>query len=517
MEHIETLDAAHELGKIDTLTFFKALDKSKLQKKVITDKKGKRTTKWVSAEKSKQKQSGEESNEKQVKKTKKTSQDFSDEELQNFSSQVSDSKLKEVAQGTDERLRIFAKRELDNRKTEHSEETVESSEKNKEQTTQLPKNIFEKVKKREVGKGGEIKLNESELKILFEKGKVMIISPGLNPNDENEVKSGQEAFEKRKDEMEKEFVQNGFTFIKANGKYEGFEEGSYVVLVPEIEKKEAMKLGEKYNQDSIVYIENGKNNLIYTVGDKKGKQYGGEGFKKEDSSKEDNFSQVFLKNGKKMKFNLSFDFSNLKEIEKSIQIIKKANEDGKIDEKVLFASYRNAIKKIIDSKEDKPFNYEYYLNKYSLNRSRDSMPQIDEDDLDSFILHFANSENKVSKVKMRLFELKPSQNEINIDKVKEKIEEFSENYCSRKYVISKDNYIVDGHHDWAHGLQIDPFCEVDCYKINLPIIELLRRANLLKMTTKRDLNTFNSLKTNTVNKGLNNDDFLIQLFTNEEV
>jgi len=77
--------------------------------------------------------------------------------------------------------------------------------------------------------------------------------------------------------------------------------------------------------------------------------------------------------------------------------------------------------------------------------------------------------------------------EINEDKILERIKSKSNNYKERKYLLSLDGHILDGHHDWAHGLDIDPETEVDCYRISLPIKVLLNRANRLKIAKKVDI------------------------------
>ena len=123
----------------------------------------------------------------------------------------------------------------------------------------------------------------------------------------------------------------------------------------------------------------------------------------------------------------------------------------------------------------------------SLGRQREDMPQIKESDLDSFLIHFAgNSANsKVTKTKMKLSNMKPSQVDINDDKVIAGLT--NNNWKDRTYIVSSDNHIIDGHHSWATGLEIEPSQEVAVYKINLPAKELIRRAKLLKITRLNDL------------------------------
>ena len=134
--------------------------------------------------------------------------------------------------------------------------------------------------------------------------------------------------------------------------------------------------------------------------------------------------------------------------------------------------------------------YPQFYGKPNLNRSRDSMPQIDEEDADLVAMHFANTvggkRSGVRKVKKRIGDLKPAQNEINEEKVDKMLID-GYDWRGRTYFISKDDYLGDGHHAYALGLSQDPDAMVDCYQIMLKGKEMIRRMNLLKITRKEDL------------------------------
>lgn len=127
-----------------------------------------------------------------------------------------------------------------------------------------------------------------------------------------------------------------------------------------------------------------------------------------------------------------------------------------------------------------------FYDQPSFGRTRDSMPQIDYQDIDSYLIHFANKA-KVHKHTTPLNKLKPAQKDIDLSKLADKMIRNSDEWKSRKYICSKDNYIIDGHHDYAHGLEQDPEFEVTVYKVNLPVKELLRRSSLLKFSYHKDL------------------------------
>jgi len=148
------------------------------------------------------------------------------------------------------------------------------------------------------------------------------------------------------------------------------------------------------------------------------------------------------------------------------------------------AIYLNRIRKEEDLSRHENYKYKDFVDS-GLSRSRESMPQIDAENLDKFLMHFANKA-KVTKGKMKLNEMKPSQKDFNNQKILGMYK--NQNYKSHKYIVSKDGYMMDGHHNWAAGLEDDPNYEVDIYRVNLPIKSLLRRANMLTISTKRDIN-----------------------------
>jgi len=156
-----------------------------------------------------------------------------------------------------------------------------------------------------------------------------------------------------------------------------------------------------------------------------------------------------------------------------------------LDEDSLF--FIKAKVKISSLKEDKDFKYSSYI---SLGKKRSEMPQIDKDNYLDVINHFASKDGiKVKKSIKALNKLNPSQNEFNNDKITSILKDLSNGEKFKViFFISKDNYIVDGHHNWAAGLEFDENMEVTCYKINLPIKDLLKRLNLMKITTKEDVN-----------------------------
>lgn len=128
-----------------------------------------------------------------------------------------------------------------------------------------------------------------------------------------------------------------------------------------------------------------------------------------------------------------------------------------------------------------------FYNKKNLGRSRNTMPQIDLEDFTDILLHFRRNNVSVKRKCVPIKTLKPSQTELNHDKIQDKINGNSDQWKTRWYMCGRDHHIVDGHHDYAYGLQTDPDHEVTVFRINLPTKKLIRRLNSMKATTNREL------------------------------
>lgn len=196
------------------------------------------------------------------------------------------------------------------------------------------------------------------------------------------------------------------------------------------------------------------------------------------------------------------DYDSLSEIEEDE--IRKGFEDAHFEDiQTLYERKKeimdklskeldSVIKELVDP--SKEFKFKEKLSE-SLGKKRHEMPQIDSNNITDFVLYF-NDKVGVKKVKRRLDQLKPSQDEINEDKVYNFVSNYlndndfvdEDNKPKTKYIISNDNYILDGHHRWAADLEMNTEeTMVDCYRVNLPAKELIRQANALKMTKQLDI------------------------------
>jgi hypothetical protein len=112
----------------------------------------------------------------------------------------------------------------------------------------------------------------------------------------------------------------------------------------------------------------------------------------------------------------------------------------------------------------------------SLNISRKNMPQIKKGDIQSFFEFLKTKGIQISKRQSLISSLKPTQNQIDSDKVKEKYEYFKTGENPKPFIVSSDNYILDSHHQFFALKIIDNHMKVDCFHISINMKQLLQFA-----------------------------------------
>lgn len=129
--------------------------------------------------------------------------------------------------------------------------------------------------------------------------------------------------------------------------------------------------------------------------------------------------------------------------------------------------------------------YQSYVDKYSLDKTREEMPQINsKEDHDSIVDHF-DKKVGVELQKVKVSDIKPTQNEINKQKVLSMMA--SDKSLDNVFIVSNDHYLVDGHHRWANLLELNESQYVEVVVIDLPILQLLKRLNQMKATINKDI------------------------------
>lgn len=126
--------------------------------------------------------------------------------------------------------------------------------------------------------------------------------------------------------------------------------------------------------------------------------------------------------------------------------------------------------------------------KNTLNIPRNKMPQIKREHIDDFIKALNKSGVSVSKRNIGVNTLKPTQSEINMNKVREKYEKFVGGIKTPKpFIVSYDNFILDGHHQLFALQTIGKDTKVECYYIGLRMKDLLDFAHDFPKTTYKEI------------------------------
>ena len=125
----------------------------------------------------------------------------------------------------------------------------------------------------------------------------------------------------------------------------------------------------------------------------------------------------------------------------------------------------------------------------SLNIPRCQMPQIKKDDINEFIGFLKSNGIKVEEVEMEVSKLKPTQNEINLNKVKIKYDDFRDNATEMKpFMVSKDDHILDGHHQLYALKSLNTEMRVKAHKIDYPMLGIIDFAKRFPKTTYKSIN-----------------------------
>lgn len=107
--------------------------------------------------------------------------------------------------------------------------------------------------------------------------------------------------------------------------------------------------------------------------------------------------------------------------------------------------------------------------------SRTLLPQITIKELAGYVRHLQDCGIGVSAKYTGVHRLKPVQKEYN----RTKVDEFKQNENDIKgqpLIISKESYIMDGHHRWVALSELDEKYPIRVVQVNLPIAELIKKT-----------------------------------------
>lgn len=123
----------------------------------------------------------------------------------------------------------------------------------------------------------------------------------------------------------------------------------------------------------------------------------------------------------------------------------------------------------------------------TLNIPRIEMPQIRRENIPEFLKHLRSQGIDVSERTVSVKSLKPTQNEINSDKVKEKYQKFVNGKEPKPFLVSYDNFILYGHHQLFALKALDDSIKTQCYVVGLKMSELLKIAHKYPKTTYKKI------------------------------
>lgn len=106
----------------------------------------------------------------------------------------------------------------------------------------------------------------------------------------------------------------------------------------------------------------------------------------------------------------------------------------------------------------------------SLNVSRSIMPQIKGDQLNDYLSYLKDNDVDYDMVKVAPKHLRATQSEFDMDKVQSMIDTNKE---YKPPLVSKDFYILDGHHRWLADYNKDKENPVPVRMVNMPILDLM--------------------------------------------
>jgi mannose-6-phosphate isomerase-like protein (cupin superfamily) len=123
----------------------------------------------------------------------------------------------------------------------------------------------------------------------------------------------------------------------------------------------------------------------------------------------------------------------------------------------------------------------------SLGVSRKDMPQINSNDVGEFVKYLKDKGVSVSSSVINVSKVGMTQKDINVDKVRDLLGVERAN-LAKPVIISKDNYILDGHHRVAALYNIDKDFRLKTIKVDLGIGDLLKTAKGFPKISYKNIN-----------------------------
>lgn len=119
----------------------------------------------------------------------------------------------------------------------------------------------------------------------------------------------------------------------------------------------------------------------------------------------------------------------------------------------------------------------------SLGVPRARMPQVRSDIVPDFLQWLRDNGITTRRMRIEADDIKPTQREIDLDKVAAMAATTPERALAKPVIISKDGHLLDGHHRWLALVNRDPDYRLRAVQIGVPIRALLDLAREFPQTT----------------------------------
>lgn len=178
---------------------------------------------------------------------------------------------------------------------------------------------YQKYARREPGAGTCITFDSvDELHTVLQNTTYGLISAGSNPSRPGEKNQPLAFFMGQHELLRKELIGMGYCFTGVLGNYDGFED-SFLVMTNDSGRDDMIKLGYMFSQESVIYGDHGKQEMIYTcdavdtyTGEfiLNGTVVTGEGYVAVGPEETNYYTEVTLSDGSQFRFSLNFDWDN---------------------------------------------------------------------------------------------------------------------------------------------------------------------------------------------------------------
>lgn len=139
---------------------------------------------------------------------------------------------------------------------------------------------------------------------------------------------------------------------------------------------------------------------------------------------------------------------------------------------------------------DKLDEAECRVNNESLGYQEDDQPQIAPNDIQNFILYLREQGIQCFKTNIAIMDLKPSQETIDWDKVKQIAQQgFDSLVNGTPIFVGTDNYVADGHHRFYALKLIDKHAEMPVWQAQCETPLLIKLMKQFNTRQEKDDNT----------------------------